>query len=248
MRTASKGRIKCVIFDLGGVVFSSPIGRLGKLERIYGIPHNVLNGYIAKSTAWKELEKGTLSANDFMSGSYDKELESQIHQKNKNVDPRLQTVSGKLIMETIASADSWTPRPPYVEAISALRASGLKAVALTNNFKGFPEKTEGSGAFRNMDWVSSFGSLFDIVVESSKLNMRKPSVEIYEYTCAQAQVRPHECVFLDDIGANLKPAKEMGMHTIRVSVSDEDGIQGLLSLEKIVEISPLFSSLRPTSS
>ena len=57
---------------------------------------------------------------------------------------------------------------------------------------------------------------FDHVVESSKVGVRKPELRFYEIACELAGVEPNECIFLDDLGINLKPARAMGMQTIKV--------------------------------
>ena len=58
--------------------------------------------------------------------------------------------------------------------------------------------------------------IFDLIVESSIEGVRKPNPKIYEIACSRLNVRPSECVFLDDLGINLKPARAMGMTTIKV--------------------------------
>jgi putative hydrolase of the HAD superfamily len=60
-------------------------------------------------------------------------------------------------------------------------------------------------------------ALFDHVIESAKLGIRKPDPRIYELMCEALAVSPQECLFLDDLGINLKPAKAMGMATIKVT-------------------------------
>lgn len=70
----------------------------------------------------------------------------------------------------------------------------------------------------------------DVVVESAVEGVRKPDVRIYELLCERLQVRPNSVVFLDDIGANLKPAAAMGMRTIKVS----DPHQALHDLEAVL--------------
>ena len=61
-----------------------------------------------------------------------------------------------------------------------------------------------------------FSVRFDVVVESSKIGVRKPEPTFYATACELLGVEPSECVFLDDLGINLKPAKAMGMTTIKV--------------------------------
>ena len=76
--------------------------------------------------------------------------------------------------------------------------------------------------------------LFDVIVESSVVGLRKPNPDIYRLACRQAGVVPAQAVFLDDIGANLKPAKALGMHTIRVPVEDVGGVAALEQLETVL--------------
>jgi putative hydrolase of the HAD superfamily len=62
---------------------------------------------------------------------------------------------------------------------------------------------------------------FDAIVESSKVGVRKPEPRFYEIACELLGVQPSECVFLDDLGINLKPAAAMGMSTIKVLNADQ---------------------------
>jgi len=62
--------------------------------------------------------------------------------------------------------------------------------------------------------------LFDIVIESSKVGVRKPEVRFFELACAQLGITAPQAVYLDDLGTNLKPARAMGMHTIRVETPE----------------------------
>ena len=65
--------------------------------------------------------------------------------------------------------------------------------------------------------VAEILALFDFVIESSKVGLRKPEPRFYEIACEMLGVTAPECVFLDDLGINLKPAKAMGMTTIKVT-------------------------------
>ena len=73
-------------------------------------------------------------------------------------------------------------------------------------------------------------ALFDAVVESSKVGVRKPDPRFYELACQRLGIEPAEAVFLDDLGINLKPAKAMGMTTIKVVDPDE----AIAALESVV--------------
>ena len=108
-----------------------------------------------------------------------------------------------------------------VEAIRRCRQR-LKTAAITNNWA-----IEDDGD-RPLDDLAR--SLFDVVLESSKLGLRKPDPRIYELACEELDVEPAEAVFLDDIGANLKPARAMGMTTIKVT----DPVEAIAELERVV--------------
>ena len=71
--------------------------------------------------------------------------------------------------------------------------------------------------------------LFDFVFESSKENVRKPDPKFYQLACNRGKVNPNEVIFLDDLGINLKPAKALGMKTIKV-VRAEDALKDLQDL------------------
>ncbi|MEL0091903.1 MAG: HAD-IA family hydrolase, partial [Pseudomonadales bacterium] len=62
---------------------------------------------------------------------------------------------------------------------------------------------------------------FDLVVESSELGIRKPDPRIYQHTCNLLGIDPSEALFIDDLGINLKPAKALGMRTIKVLTEDQ---------------------------
>ena len=72
-----------------------------------------------------------------------------------------------------------------------------------------------------------------MVIESSKVGVRKPEIRFYELACQALDVKPAECVFLDDLGVNLKPAAAMGMRTIKVLSAE----QAIGELEAAVGIS-----------
>ena len=64
--------------------------------------------------------------------------------------------------------------------------------------------------------VAEVMALFDHVIESAKIGLRKPDPRIYRMMVEALGVNPKACVYLDNLGVNLKPAREMGMTTIKV--------------------------------
>jgi putative hydrolase of the HAD superfamily len=110
-------------------------------------------------------------------------------------------------MERIAEAAQ--PRPRMLEAVRRIRSGGLRAAALTNNWVGDEMATD------------ALKPLFDAFVESSVVGLRKPDPRIYRHACDAIGVAPSEAIFLDDIGRNLKAARELGMSTIKVDDPDD---------------------------
>ena len=188
-------KFRAVIFDLGGVVFPSPFDAFDAYERDAGLPDRFIRTVVANSAdtgAWARYERSDVDFAGFCS-----EFEAECAAAGGAVD-------AAALMQSIGRG--FAPRPAMVDAIRALRAHGLKVAALTNN------------------WVTGERSLptehdqldFDIVVESALEGIRKPDPRIYTLVCDRLAVESSECVFLDDLGVNLKPARALGMTTIKV--------------------------------
>lgn len=109
-------------------------------------------------------------------------------------------------------------RPAMVAALRRVKAR-FKTACLTNNVLS----GDGPGMARSPEKAAAIAevmTLFDAVVESSKVGVRKPQPEFYTIACEMVGVEPGEAVFLDDLGINLKPAKALGMRTIKVGDPD----------------------------
>jgi putative hydrolase of the HAD superfamily len=206
---ASK-RYRAVIFDLGGVVFPSPIDAMRAFEREHGLPHRFLSEVVLTDPvdgAWSRLERGELSVASFCE-AFGSECAAAGH-----------TIDATAFMAAISSGGD--ARPEMVSAILAIRAHGLKTGALTNNWPG----AGGPGESR-----ATMETLFDTVVESAAEGLRKPDRHIYLLACERLGVEPGASVFLDDLGANLKPARDLGMTTIKVA----DPVKALNELEDVL--------------
>ncbi len=103
-------------------------------------------------------------------------------------------------------------RPQMVAAIDAIKRAGLAAACLTNNFVSFEDFPANARAEGRDELLAKF----DFIIESSKVGVRKPDPRFYEIACEALGLSPTDCVFLDDLGVNLKPARAMGMTTIKV--------------------------------
>ncbi|MCC6641957.1 MAG: HAD family phosphatase [Deltaproteobacteria bacterium] len=186
--------LRAVIFDLGGVVLGSPLHAIARYEAERGLSSGAVNRRVAQSGpggAWARLERGELSMEAFFTF-----FEAECRESGFSLDAR------ELFTRM---ADEARPRPRMLEAVRRIRANGLRAGALTNNWV-----SEGDG-------TRLLAPHFDAFVESSAVGLRKPDPRIYELTCSRLEVRPVEAAFLDDIGSNLKAARALGMTTIRVT-------------------------------
>lgn len=188
--------LRGVLFDLGGVVMGSPLHAIAGYERAIGVPAGFINRLVVAtgpSGAWSRLERGEVDLELFYAA-----FDAECHEAGQ------QAVSARAMMQRIGLAAQ--PRPRMLAAIAAIRARGLRTAALTNNWVG----EGGDTGTHQLDGV------FDAVVESARTGLRKPDPRIYAIAIERLGVPAAQVVFLDDIGRNLKPARAMGMTTIKV--------------------------------
>ncbi|MDW3219193.1 MAG: HAD-IA family hydrolase [Acidimicrobiales bacterium] len=207
--------ISAVLFDFGGVILSSPFDAFNVYEAEVGLAKDTIrtiNATNPDDNAWARFERGDLDPAGFVE-VFEREARALGHE----VDARrvLDSLRGHV-------------RPEMVEA---LRRCGerFKTACLTNNFR---DPSPGGPAEDRAHEMATIMALFDEVVESSVVGVRKPEPRFYEIACERLGVEPDACVFLDDLGVNLKPARAMGMTTIKVM----DPAVALAELEAVVGI------------
>ena len=191
--------IEAVVFDIGGVVQDSPLHAIARYERDHGLPAHAINRAVVASGetgAWSRLERGELTLRAWCAP-----FESDCRTLGVAVD-------AARLMTYIAGAGR--ARPQMLRAIARLRERGLRVGALTNNW-ATDDPAPPPHPLREH---------FDAFVESRAVGMRKPDPRMYRLVCAQLGVTPPQAAFLDDIGANLKSARALGMHTIKVDDPD----------------------------
>lgn len=199
--TAMSGSVSAVLWDFGGVITTSPFEAFTRYERDNGLPADFIRGLNATNhheNAWAKFERSQVSVDDFCT-LYEKEA----------ADAGLQ-IDARAVLACL----SGDVRPQMVTALEKIRAHGLKQACLTNNFFRFDDASTQVARSPILD-------LFDAIVESSVIGVRKPEPEFYRIACEQLGIEPNEAVMLDDLGVNLKPAREMGMITIKVTDPDE---------------------------
>jgi putative hydrolase of the HAD superfamily len=209
--------IRAALFDFGGVLVEGPWEGFARYERDNGLPDGLirqLNATNPDDNAWARLERGDVDLAAFAAM-----FEAEARQLGHEVDGRA------ILTLLMGGGSAGRLRPRMVEALR--RCSGrLLTGLLTNNFlTGDASDTGMTGG----PYGQLFG-LFDAVVESSRTGVRKPDPRFYEIACEQLGIEPAEAVFLDDLGINLKPARALGMTTIKVVDPD----QAIADLEQVV--------------
>ena len=194
-------KLQAVIWDFGGVLTTSPFEAFTRYEAERGLPKDFIRGVNAvngDSNAWARLERSEVDADGFDT-LFRAESRARGHE-----------VPGKDILGLL----SGNLRPAVVDALKTCKRH-VKVGCITNN------APVGKGAGMSSDAgkaaaVAEVLAEFHHVIESSKLGIRKPDPRIYALMCEALDVDPAACVYLDDLGINLKPARAMGMVTIKV--------------------------------
>lgn len=190
---------KAVLWDFGGVIVSSPFEAFNQYEAAHGIPSGFirsLNATNPDTNAWARFERSELTPEQF-DVVFAEESAAAGHR-----------IPGADVLTSLGGSI----HDDMLEMFEQVKAAGHKTACLTNNVV-MPERQQQSPVSSR---VAEIFQRFDHVVESSKVGVRKPDVRFYEIACELLEVHPTECIFLDDLGVNLKPAKAMGMTTIKV--------------------------------
>ena len=203
-------KYKAIIWDFGGVITSSPFEAFNQFEEANGLPKDIIrtiNSENPDTNAWAKFESNGITI-DVFNDLFLKEA------KAKGFD-----IKGRDIIKLLKGSI----RKNMVSFLRELK-SDFKLGCITNNVKSSSEENNDNETKEAM-------SLFDHVIESSIVGIRKPNPEIYMMSCDALKVSPDQCIYLDDLGINLKPARELGMTTIKV-IQPEDAIQEVRNLLK----------------
>jgi putative hydrolase of the HAD superfamily len=194
-------KIEAVIWDFGGVLTSSPFEAFSRYEIEMGLPKDFIRGVNSinpDTNAWALFEQARIDANTF-DALFLEESTALGH-----------AVQGKAVL-SLLSGDL---RDGAIRALTAIKKD-YKTGCITNNVPS----GQGPGMAGTLDKAKAVAKVmthFDHVLESSKIGIRKPDPRIYALMCEALRVEPSACVYLDDLGINLKPARKMGMTTIKV--------------------------------
>ena len=208
---------QAVLWDFGGVILSSPFEAFNRYEAEAGLPRDFIrrvNATHPDHNAWAQMERGEIDMQRF----------------GDLFEAEARALGGELSGHTVISLLSGQVRPEMVEALQRVRRH-YRIACITNNMPTGhgPSMTRSAETAAQ---VAEIMRLFEHVVESSKLNMRKPDPRIYRHACELLGVAPEACIYLDDLGINLKPARAMGMATIKVGSAAQalDELEALLGM------------------
>lgn len=204
--------ITAALFDFGGVISSSPFDAFDRYERDHHLPEGFIrrvNANDPDANAWARLERSEVDLDGF-AAAFEAESAALGHR-----------VSGHDVLGLLAGE----VRPEMVEAVRRC-GERLKTALLTNNVLS----TNNVTGMEANPAAAEIVALFDVVIESSVVGVRKPDAEFYAIACDRLGIEPSQAVFLDDLGVNLKPARALGMTTIKVT----DPVASIAELEAVV--------------
>ena len=207
-----------VIFDFGGVITSSPFEAFNRMEAKNGLPKDLVRSVNARNpddNAWAKFERAECSAAEF----------------DTLFAAEARALGHELDGASVIACLSGDIRPDMVAALDMLKSKGFGLGCITNKVPS------GKGAGMAMSdekaaAISAVMDRFDHIIESSKAGVRKPDPRIYAMMCAALEVKPSQCIYLDDLGINCKPAAAMGMAAIKVT----SGVQALNDLGALLAL------------
>lgn len=194
--------ITAVLFDFGGVITASPFEAFARYELDLGLPPDSIrkiNSTNPNDNAWAKMERSEVDLAEFC----------------QLFEAEAKSMGLELSGEKVLGCLSGDVRPQMVRALEILMER-LAIGCITNNMKS----GHGSGMSRTEDQatiIAEIMDMFEVVIESAKVGIRKPDPRIYELACAELRVDPRNCVYLDDLGINCKPAANLGMTAIKVT-------------------------------
>lgn len=203
---------RAVFWDFGGVILSSPFEAFADYEQRHGLAPDFIrtvNATAPDTNAWARLERSEIDLDTF---------DRLFAEESAALGHR---IAGREVIALLAG----TVRPEMVTALDRVIEAGYVTACLTNNVIA----TGGAAITSGRPDVDAVMARFHHVVESSKVGLRKPDPAFYRLACELAGVEATECVFLDDLGVNLKPAAALGMYTIKV-ISAQQAIDDLGSV------------------
>ena len=196
-----------VIFDFGGVITTSPFEAFNRMEAIRGLPNDFVRSVNTRNpndNAWAKFERAECNAAEF----------------DVLFAEEARALGHELDGASVIACLSGDIRPAMVTALDVLKSKGFALGCITNNVPS----GKGAGMAGSDEKAAAIAAVmgrFDHIIESSKAGVRKPDPRIYAMMCEALAVVPSQCIYLDDLGINCKPAAFMGMAAIKVTSGDQ---------------------------
>jgi epoxide hydrolase-like predicted phosphatase len=214
--------IEAVIFDYGGVLSTTPFAGIAEFERKMGYPEKSLAQLLFGRGAspqgpteeipdhdWHLLETGRLSLDEFH--------ERLVVRSEEALGKPLDLGIYAQFLRELGVGVHWM----MVHRVRQLRAEGYRTAILTNNVKEWGQY-----------WKESIPlDLFEVIVDSCDVGLRKPDPAIFLLTCERLEVKPEEAVFLDDTRRHVEAARSVGLQAILV----RDPYEAIAELDAILE-------------
>nr|XP_056709673.1 bifunctional epoxide hydrolase 2 [Euleptes europaea] len=225
-----------VVFDLGGVLFSLGLQEaFRRLEGSLGLPGNFFQDVIVQGGQDGPVSRamcGHIGLTQLMA-ELDEDCKKAAAASGLSLPDKFSIAQAFDEMTNEGSLNS-----PLLQAALTLQTNGFKIAVLTNNWIDDSPRRHSVGLI-----FCLLRKYFDAVIESCRIGLQKPDPKIYEYTLKVLKAKPEEVIFLDDIGANLKPAQAMGMATILV----KDANSALKELQDLTGIQLLGQENLPVA-
>jgi putative hydrolase of the HAD superfamily len=197
--------LEAVISDFGGVLTSPLIGSFAKFQDEAGIPLDSLGKAL-----------GTVGERDGANPLYELECGRMTERVFLDkIGAALSETLGRPVEMHEFSAryfEHLQPNAPVIALMRSLRERGYRMAMCTNNVR------EWEARWRAMLPVDE---IFEVVVDSAFVGMRKPDPAIYELTCSRLGVAPSACLFVDDIDVNCDAARALGMTPVWFRDTDQ---------------------------
>ncbi|WP_425408400.1 HAD-IA family hydrolase [Hyphococcus sp.] len=215
-------KFEAVIFDFGGVFTTSPVQNFAVFERENNLPERFIGAVIKTNindNAWARFERAEIDIDAFDAAFAEESRAAGFE------------IRGRTLVDLL----SLTFNHAMIDALAAVKKAGYKTGCITNNLPRIDSRGMLAPSEKR-ETIESIHANFDHIIESAKAGVRKPEPRIYEMMCEALSAPPQACIFLDDLGVNLKPAKAMGMTTIKVPF--DDVAPAIEELQSLIVIDP----------
>ncbi|NWV46741.1 HYES hydrolase, partial [Daphoenositta chrysoptera] len=232
---------RAVLFDLGGVLFGPGLQHfLGSCEREWALPRNFLRDVLfsgGSQSPYSKAMTGQITLSQLLS-----EMETGCRHHAASLGIAIPGgFSAARPFQDLQAQGRVNVR--MLRAAGILRRNGFKTCVLTNNWVD-----DSDGRSLTAALLERLRGHFDLVLESCRIGMQKPDTRIYSHALDALRAQPQEAILLDDLGENLKPARELGMATILVRDTDSAlrELQELSGVQLLSQEEPLPTPCDPS--